>query len=196
MAIRIEIPQSQGAITLRQYVDYFESKDDVEKVRVITGKSRVVIEAFKMDVVREIINVFELALTLGTGKLQKRIKLADGELGFIPDLTSMTLAEYIDLDTYAQDCYKGNELNHESIIKMMGVLYRPIAYQAGDYYELEAYNSDRVHKYEHLLYQIDMDAVYGMLVFFSALENKLLEAIPEFLAVQQQAMMKELNTMK
>jgi hypothetical protein len=41
-----------------------------------------------------------------------------------------------------------------------------------------------------------MDAVYGMLVFFSALESRLLEAIPEFLAVQQQAMKKELNTMK
>lgn len=196
MAIRISIPQSQGAITLRQYIDYFESKDDVEKVRVITGKSRVIVEAFKMDVVREIIGMFELAITLGTGKLQKRIKLPDGELAFIPDLTSMTLAEYIDLDTYAQDCYKNNELNHTNIIKMLGVLYRPIAYQSGDYYELEPYNSDRVHKYEHLLYQIDMDAVYGMLVFFSILENKLLEAIPEFLEVTQQKLKMELNTMK
>lgn len=196
MAIRISIPQSQGAITLRQYIDYFESKDDVEKVRVITGKPRAVIEAFKMDVVREIIGMFELAITLGTGKLQKRIKLPDGELGFIPDLTSMTLAEYIDLDTYAQDCYKNNELNHTNIIKMLGVLYRPIAYHAGDYYELEPYNSDRVHKYEHLLYQIDMDAVYGMLVFFSILENKLLAAIPEFLEVTQQKLKMELNTTK
>jgi len=196
MEIRISIPQSQGAITLRQYIDYFESKEDVEKVRVITGKPRAVIEAFKMDVVREIIGMFELAITLGTGKLQKRIKLPDGELGFIPDLTSMTLAEYIDLDTYAQDCYKNNELNHTNIIKMLGVLYRPIAYHAGDYYELEPYNSDRVHKYEHLLYQIDMDAVYGMLVFFSILENKLLAAIPEFLEVTQQKLKMELNTMK
>ncbi|NBV62581.1 MAG: hypothetical protein EBR73_16250, partial [Rhodobacteraceae bacterium] len=75
MAIRISIPQSQGAITLRQYIDYNESKDDVEKVIVITGKPRTIIEGFKLDVVREIIGMFDLALTLGTAKLQKRIKL-------------------------------------------------------------------------------------------------------------------------
>jgi hypothetical protein len=78
----------------------------------------------------------------------------------------MTAGEYADLITFCKDI-------NANIIKIMGVLYRPVLLQLNDKYRIENYDILKRELYEDDIRQVSMEAFAGAMVFFSTLANEL-----------------------
>ena len=76
----------------------------------------------------------------------------------------MSFGEYIDLDAYLADM--------QSLHNTIGVLYRPITKQKGDFYEVEPYNGTDGYS------DFPLDVALGATLFFYRLSNKLLKSTP------------------
>jgi len=182
MKVRVNIAANAAGITLGQYIDYQNAVDAVERVHVITGKSSESIKLLQMQVLDEIIMRFESAVGLAQDKFERRIKVGGADLGFIPDLSSMTFAEYVDLDTHCGKLYVDGKLHGETLAKVFAILYRPVKAKFGKYYDIDAYDSDKKSRYMDSIKQLNMEQVLSALLFFSHLELELLNSSLEYLA--------------
>jgi len=182
MKLRVNIAANAASITLGQYIDYQNAVDAVERVHVITGKSNESIKLLQMHVLDEIIMRFDSAVGLAQDKFERKIKAAGTELGFIPDLTAMTFAEYVDLDTHCGKLYADNKLHGETLAKVFAILYRPMKAKCGKYYDIEDYDSDKKSRYMDSIKALNMEQVLSALLFFSNLETELLNSSLEYLA--------------
>lgn len=191
MKIKVNIAANASGITLGQYIDYQKSVDAVERVRVITGKTRASIEQLQMHVLDEIAMQFEAAVGLAEDKFERKIRIGATELGFIPDLSSMTFAEYVDLDTYCGKLYKDGKIDGEVCAKIFAILYRPIKAKFSKYYDIEDYDSDKTNRYMDSIRALNMQQVLSALLFFSRLEVELLNSSLEYLAKEVTEIMKE-----
>lgn len=90
------------------------------------------------------------------------------KFGFIPNLDSMTGAEFLDAEMY---------LNAD-IFKAMAVLYRPIKKEKNKLYSIEKYKGSD--KYAELMQKAPASAYIGAKVFFSNLAIDLLTIIPAY----------------
>lgn len=90
------------------------------------------------------------------------------KFGFIPNLDSMTGAEFLDAEMY---------LNAD-IFKAMAVLYRPIKKEKNKLYAIEKYKGSD--KYAELMQKAPASAYIGAKVFFSNLAIDLLTIIPAY----------------
>lgn len=167
----LNVPIAIDAISLGMFQDYQNAVNDVEKIHAITGKPTDFIEKLKIETIQTMIDMFENGLKTGQPKEKFRFK----KLGFIPDLSSMTLAEYIDIDTFAKEVYKDGDLVADNLVKLLSVLYRPVKIDMKKFYRLEAYDSDSSYTYEDQIRELPMDVVHGALLFFSHLEKELLQ---------------------
>ena len=191
MKLRLNIAANASGITLGQYIDYQNAVDAVERVRVITGKSSESIKLLQMHVLDEIIMQFEGAVGLSQDNFERKIKAAGTELGFIPDLSAMTFAEYVDLDTHCGKLYADNKLHGETLAKVFAILYRPIKAKMGKYYDIEDYDSDKKSRYMDSIKALNMQQVLSALLFFSSLEAELLNSSLEYLAKEITEIMTE-----
>ena len=191
MKLRLNIAANAAGITLGQYIDYQNAVDAVERVRVITGKSSESIKLLQMHVLDEIIMQFEGAVGLSQDNFERKIKAAGTELGFIPDLSAMTFAEYVDLDTHCGKLYADNKLQGETLAKVFAILYRPIKAKMGKYYDIEEYDSDKKSRYMDSIKALNMQQVLSALLFFSSLETELLNSSLEYLAKEITEIMTE-----
>ena len=78
------------------------------------------------------------------------------EFGFIPKLDSISLGEFVDLDTYISDW---NDMH-----KAMAVLYRPVTFEKKGMYLIEDYESSD--KYSEVMKDMPIDIALGAVVFF------------------------------
>ncbi len=173
MKLNFSIAANAKGITLNQYIDYQNAVDKIEQVRVITGKSSESIRLLQVHVIDEIIETFEVAIRLSSGDFERTVRIGAYELGFIPDLSSMSFGEYVDMDTVCGDIYKDGVIMGEAAHKMMSILYRPIKAKFGKYYDIEPYDSNGKRKYEDAIGKLTLDHVLNTLLFFSTLEIEL-----------------------
>jgi hypothetical protein len=193
MKLNFSIPANAKAITLSKYIDYQNAVDKIERVRVITGKSTESIRLLQVHVIDEIIEQFEAAVRLSSGEFERTVRVGAYELGFIPDLSSMSFGEYVDLDTYCTSIYKDGELMGEAAHKMMCVLYRPIVAKFGKYYDIELYKNVDKRKYEDAVGELTLDHVLNTLLFFSSLEMELYNDSLVYLAKEITEIVKEMQ---
>jgi hypothetical protein len=95
-----------------------------------------------------------------------RFDIGGVEYGLIPNFEKMSTGEFIDLDTYLKE---GTKLD-----RMMSILYRPITEKKGNLYQIEKY--DGTDKYTEVMRKVDFKILKAVMVFFSRLENSLLNA--------------------
>ena len=160
MKINIEIPTSLKDITLRQYKKYLKLQDTVKDPRFLNAK---MIEIFcnvslenvmllklsdSAEIVTKLSNMFDEKPALIT-----RFMLNKVDYGFHPELDSLTLGEYIDLDTYVGDW--------ENMEKAMNVLYRPVIVKLKNKYNIEDYRVGT----DAVLLDMPMDAVMSSIFF-------------------------------
>ncbi len=160
MKINIKIPTSLKDITLRQYKKYLKLQDTVKDPRFLNAK---MIEIFcnvslenvmllklsdSAEIVTKLSNMFEEKPALIT-----RFELNKVDYGFHPELDSLTLGEYIDLDTYVGDW--------ENMEKAMNVLYRPVIVKLKNKYNIEDYRVGT----DAILLDMPMDAVMSSIFF-------------------------------
>ena len=193
MKLNFSIAANAKGITLNQYIDYQNAVDKIEQVRVITGKSSESIRLLQVHVIDEIIETFEAAIRLSSGDFERTVRIGAYELGFIPDLSSMSFGEYVDMDTVCGDIYKDGVIMGEAAHKMMSILYRPIKAKFGKYYDIEPYDSNGKRKYEDAIGKLTLDHVLNTLLFFSTLEIELYNDSLVFLAKEITEIVKEMK---
>ena len=105
----------------------------------------------------------------------KRIIEIDGiEYGFMPDLDSISLGQYADLETFIKN---GIEKN---LPEIMAVLYAPIKEKKNDIYIVDAYDGNIRLRAEEMK-KMSAQQVQSALVFFYTLGKELSEILPLYL---------------
>ena len=107
-------------------------------------------------------------------KLKRIIEINDVEYGFHPDLDSISLGEYADIEQFIKNGIES------SLPELMAVLYRPIKLKKNDIYIIDAYDGDiRLRAEEMKL--MSAEQVQSALVFFYTLGKVLSEILPLYL---------------
>ena len=114
--------------------------------------------------------------------LKNIVKINEVEYGFHPDLDSITLGEYADIETFIKN---GIETN---LPELMAVLYRPVTEKKNDIYTIAAYDGDIRMRTEEMK-QMSAEQVQSALVFFYRLGKELSLILPSYLMER----LKEMN---
>ena len=182
-SVKIEVPKSLSAITLRQYQSYVKVLEGVDMKDGLTREASdflnlKALEVFcgmqmkdtykmPMDLFDSILAQLSLCFKESTPRVD-RLKMTDPsgkavEFGLMPNLSKMSLGEYLDLDAYIDDWSKMH--------KAMAVLYRPIVTDVKGKYLIEEYQgSDR---WADVMRDAPLNVVLGVKVFFYRLGMKL-----------------------
>ena len=110
-------------------------------------------------------------------KLKRIIEINDIEYGFHPDLDSITLGEYADIEQFIKNGIESN------LPELMAVLYRPVKEKKNDIYIIDAYDGDIRLRTEEMK-QMSAEQVQSALVFFYTLGKVLSEILPLYLMDQ------------
>ena len=120
-------------------------------------------------------------------KLKRIIEVEGKEYGFHPDLDSITLGEYADIETFIKDGIEN------SLPELMAVLYRPITAKGENgVYTIEAYDGNISIRAEEMK-KMSAEQVQSSLVFFWSLGKELSKILPLFLMERLNKMGKELQ---
>ena len=180
--MKLKIPGDGSQITLRQFMDYQNAVDDIERAMVIINKSREYCESLKADSVQTIITLFAEVIDSSSSKFE-RVAMVNGKrLGFIPDINSMTFREHVDLDTYAKDIWHLNgKVNYKHFPNLMAILFRPVTEQVGDFYNIQKYDASKMSDYMPEVLGLTLEQVNGALLFFSSIGAELVSNSLDYL---------------
>jgi hypothetical protein len=180
--MKLKIPGDGSQITLRQFMDYQNAVDDVERAMVIINKSREYCESLKADSVQTIITLFAEVIDSSSSKFE-RVAMVNGKrLGFIPDINAMTFREHVDLDTYAKDIWHLNgKVNYKHFPSLMAILFRPVTEQVGDFYNIQKYDASKTSDYMPEVLGLTLEQVNGALLFFSSIGAELVSNSLDYL---------------
>lgn len=166
MALKFEVPSDYESITIKNFHDWFNAKSDIERIMAITGLSKEDANKIPLQHFAEIFNVFEQGLKKQSAKHQQIITLGGREYGFIPNLYTMSIGEYIDLTESAKDIQK-------NIIKMAGILYRPITRRINKKYQIEPYIVAENELRADEIGELTLEYFNGCMLFFWTLLKEL-----------------------
>jgi len=107
-------------------------------------------------------------------KLKRIIEINGVEYGFMPDLDSISLGQYADIETFIKNGIDKN------LPELMAVLYSPIKLKKNDIYIIEPYDGDIRLRAEEMK-QMSAEQVQSALVFFYTLGKVLSEIMPLYL---------------
>jgi len=119
--------------------------------------------------------------------LKKVIEIDGVEYGMHPDLNSITLGEYADIETFIKN---GLEQNMPEV---MAILFRPIKERSGDVYTIEAYNGEITIRAEEMK-KMSAEQVQSSLFFFFNLGKELWKILPLYLIEKAEEIMMDLQT--
>tara|TARA_R110002020_G_scaffold118820_1_gene271504 strand:- start:33 stop:674 length:642 start_codon:yes stop_codon:yes gene_type:complete len=117
--------------------------------------------------------------------LKRLITLNNIEYGFHPDLDSITLGEYADVETYIKNGIEAN------LPELMAILYRPVTEKKNNIYTIAAYDGDIRMRTEEMR-KMSAEQVQSALVFFWHLGNVLLTTLPSYLMERLREMNQQL----
>lgn len=186
--IKVEVPQSWSAVTLRDYLklrkDMETYKDDDEALTAclfhhlahfpVEYLQQMDIDTYvkiKADLLKFFNNI-DLPL-------QRKIKIDGVEYGFEPQLSQMAYGAYLDISKY-----ETVEIN-DKWAEIMAILYRPITKEMGALYDIKTYNG--VEGAEKFL-DVTMDVHWGAIFFFNNLLKDLLNVIQKSLTEELMVM--------
>ena len=160
-----------------QLIDFETGTKTEEATKTIEALSdipkKLVKELALSDVVAIMSKIGELQAKQDT-KLKRLIEINGVEYGFMPDLDSISLGQYADIETFIKN---GIETN---LPELMAVLYSPIKFKKNDIYIVEAYDGDIRLRAEEMK-QMSAEQVQSALVFFYTLGKVLSEILPLYL---------------
>jgi len=107
--------------------------------------------------------------------LKRLIEINDVEYGFMPDLDSISLGQYADIETFIKNGIDKN------LPELMAVLYSPVKKKNDNgVYVIDAYDGDIRLRAEEMK-QMSAEQVQSALMFFFALGKVLSEILPLYL---------------
>ena len=179
-------------VTLEKWlklIDFHEGSKSKEAEETIAALSNI-----PKDLIKQL-ELKDVAIIMGKiAELQskqdsslKRIVEIDGkEYGFHPDLDSITLGEYADIETFIKNDIEKN------LPELCAVLYRPITKKKNDVYTIEAYDGNIQIRAEEMK-KMSAEQVQSALVFFYRLGKELLMTLPSFLTERLKEMKMQLQ---
>lgn len=171
--LQLTVPDSLSEITLGQYQDYLKAIDGLNEqdhaevinkklIEAVCGIEYKYVDTIPMRDIESVLKVLTEAFSKEYD-LQKKFKLLDVEMGFIPKLDDISLGEFIDAENTITDW--------QQIHKAMAVLYRPVNFSKGERYDIVPYQPSE--EVQMLMKEMPLDVVMGCLVFFYRLGMEL-----------------------
>ena len=192
--MKFKLPKDYGDITLRQMVAFMEAKTQVQQLMAITGFPQLHVMDFKQKEADLIIESFTNASNIGTPRHEQTFLVDGMRLGFIPDLDALSLREYIDLDSYAKEIWKGDcTINYKYFPDLLCILFRPVNSMLGEYYDIDPYTVDKLPRYKRYIDSMTMDRVNGAMVFFSNFLSDLIVSSLDYLEQEMRTKMETLQ---
>lgn len=173
------LPQKWDEVSIKQYQDLMIiAEDDTlnkleEKIRsisILTGCEVGKLTKAPMSHLNKVYDRLAVLTSDMPNKVLRKVIEIDGvEYGFIPDMRDLTFGEFVDIDTWMQDGYR-------NLVDILAVLYRPVVKRKGDRYRIEDYDTvSRADRSELFAESMSIDSVYGAMVFFYTIGEKLIE---------------------
>ena len=166
-------------VTLEKYLKLIDfqtgskTKEAKETIAALSDIPKQLINELSLKDVAVIMSKVSELQQKQDSSLKNIIKINNVEYGFMPDLDSITLGEYADIETFIKN---GIETN---MPEMMAVLYRPITEKKNDIYTIAAYDGDIRMRTEEMK-QMSAEQVQSAMVFFWSLGKKLSQILQSF----------------
>lgn len=138
------VPDSLSDITVKQYRDLSNidlAQDTTEwmaqSISILCNIDAEIVAKLtinELDRIGKVINKLTDS-DQNNQELQKKIEYKGKRYGFHPNLSKLTVGEFADLETYCNGGYFDN-LN-----EIIGILYRPIVNEGGEFYTIEDYDA-------------------------------------------------------
>ena len=167
-------------VTLEKWLELIDletgskSNEAIETITALSNIPKQLVKELGIQDVAVIMGRIAKLQAEQNSSLKRIIEVEDKEYGFMPDLNSITLGEYADIETFIKEGIE-NRL-HE----LMAVLYRPIVEKKNDVYTIEAYDGNITIRTEEMK-KMNAEQVQSALVFFWSLGNELSKILPLYL---------------
>ena len=138
----VEVPSDWSGVSVQMYqkiekLKKKKLKDDdfnLEVLGVICGLDREMIDRMEFKSLQKVLKSLQfLAVPPKEEELQKKVEWNGIKYGFIPNLSEITMGEYIDIEQYCKEA-------QNNIHKIMSILYRPIVKETKTRYSIEPYS--------------------------------------------------------
>jgi hypothetical protein len=186
MSIKVSIPADYASVTVKQYLDYYAAKNDIDKLVSISNLLKEQAEQIPFQHLPTLLGAFEEILLNESAKFFETITIKDKEFGFIPDLYSISMGEYADISTWASDV-------NTNIVKIMGTLYRPIDKRVGSKYTIVPHSKANRELVQSYVEQMTLEQFNGAMLFFSTLLNELSNTSLDYLETEVKKLQTEME---
>jgi hypothetical protein len=154
-------------LKLIRFQDGSKTEEATETIAELSNMPKKLIKELALkDVAKVMSRIAQLQNKQDT-KLRRIIEIDGIEYGFHPDLDSISLGEYADIETFIKN---GIE---KHLPELMAVLYRPIKEKKNDIYIIETYDGNIRLRTEEMK-KMSAEQVQSALVFFWGFVNVLL----------------------
>ena len=170
--MKVSVTTHINDITLLQFQKYskINTEDQDEEflihktIEIFCNVDIRVVSQFPIKDAKEIVEDIHTVLDQ-TVKFTDRFTLEGVEYGFIPDLSAMSLGEYIDLEDGLKDT--------KEFHKAAAVMYRPVVKSFKELYTIDGYDASL--ERQALMLEAPIGIISSAVVFFYSIVNELLE---------------------
>ena len=174
----IRIPETLYDITISQYMEVRDIPDSneleqvVQTICILCHLERAEVMAMEQADIQHIGGVIGGILDKydEDHPLERTIEL-DQRYGFHPNLSRITVAEFADIETLCADSLD------KHLPQVMGILYRPIVEEHGEFYRIADYDGEDRSEY---FQEMKMGHALGAAAFFLRTGNALAVALHSF----------------
>ena len=171
-------------IKLIEFKKISKSKEATETIAALSDIPKKLIKELQLSDVAIILSkVYEMQQQK-SNRLKRIITINDIEYGFHPELDSISLGEFADLEQFIKNGIEN------SLPEMMAILYRPVKKKSKNGYIISAYDGDIRMRTEEMRL-MSAEQVQSALVFFYHLGRTLLNSILLFSMEQMKEMTKQ-----
>lgn len=175
--VELTVPTSQAEITLRQYQNWITSVKEedseydikVSMVKSFCGIDEAIIRRMRKSDFDAVVQSLRDVLKAKQTRIDT-VEINGKKYGLVPNMDKISVGEFVDVDTYIG--------KWDNIHIAVNAMYRPIIAMSKGRYKIAEYNAEL----DPNIYDIPLNAVNGLLVFFYNLSNDLLRITPSYLA--------------
>lgn len=170
--MKVNVPTHINDITLTQFQRYSKiNTDDQDEeflmhktIEIFCDVDIKVVSQFPVKDAKDIVEDIHAVLDQ-TVKFTDRFTMDGIEYGFIPDLSAMSLGEYIDLEDGLKDT--------KEFHKAAAVMFRPVIKSFKELYTIDGYDASL--ERQALMLEAPIGIISSAVVFFYSIVNELLE---------------------
>ena len=162
-------------------INFHTGSKSSEALNTIAELSNIPDKLIKELALRDVVAIMSQIAKLQAkqnSSLASVVEIDEIRYGFHPDLDSITLGEYADIETFIKD---GVEKNMPEV---MAILYRPIKEEKNDVYTIDAYDGNIRIRAEQMK-KMSAEQVQSALLFFYNFGNVFLVSMQLYLIGQQ-----------